>query len=75
VGLLQHDGGLGAGFGQDPLAAALGLVGHLATVGVGVGHVLVGGLLGLGQNADGLAVGVLVPAVRRVQGNTVRWGE
>jgi hypothetical protein len=75
VGLFEHDGGLGVGLGQDPLAPPLSVVGHGPAVGVSIGDVLVGGLLSLGQDADGLAVRVLVPAPRRGQAQTVRRGE
>jgi hypothetical protein len=58
VGVIKHFGGARAGLRQDLLAAALGLVSHLPAVSVGVGHVAIGGLLGLGQEADGLVVDV-----------------
>ncbi len=75
MGLLQQDGGLGMSLGEDLLATALGVVGHGAAVGMGVGDVLVGGLLGLGQDADGLTVRVLVAAPQRHQPGAVRRGE
>jgi hypothetical protein len=57
VGLFQQDGGAGTRLGQDPLASPLGVVGYFAAVGPGVGDAPFGGLLSLGQDADGLLVG------------------
>jgi hypothetical protein len=58
MGLLQQDTGAGTGLGQDLLPAPLGLVGYFTAVGPGVGDAPFGGLLGLGQDADGLLIGL-----------------
>ena len=59
MGLFQQDGGAGTRLGQDPLASPLGVVGYFAAVGPGVGDAPFGGLLSLGQDADGLLAGRL----------------
>ena len=59
VRLVEHHGGPRLGLGEDLVAPAPRLLGDLPAVALGVGDVVVGGLLRLGQDAYGLHVRVL----------------